>query len=72
VRRLGGTLRLVEGMVPLRIEAQGPVVRVIYPAPRGELILAQWLADGRLIWTLYGPPGFPADSLDRLRARVRE
>jgi hypothetical protein len=72
VRRLGGTLRLVEGMVPLRIEAQGSVVRVIYPADRGELILAQWLSDGRLIWTLSGLPGFPADSLDRLRARVRE
>jgi hypothetical protein len=72
VRRLGGTLRLVEGMVPLRIEAQGPMVRIIYPAARGELILAQWLSDGRLTWTLSGPPGFPADSLDRLRARVRE
>jgi hypothetical protein len=72
VRRLGGRLRLVEGLVPLRIEAQGSVVRVIYPADRGELILAQWLSDGRLIWTLSGPPGFPADSLDRLRVRVRE
>ncbi len=72
VRRLGGTLRLVEGLVPLRIEAQGSVVRVIYLADRGELILAQWLSDGRLIWTLSGPAGFPADSLDRLRARVRE
>ena len=72
VRRLGGTLRLVEGLVPLRIEAQGSMVRVIYPADRGELILGQWVSDGRLLWMLSGPPGFPADSLNRLRARVRE
>lgn len=72
VRRLGGSLRLVEGLVPLRIEAQGSMVRVIYPADRGELILGQWVSDGRLVWMLSGPPGFPADSLNRLRARVRE
>jgi hypothetical protein len=72
VRRLGGSLRLIDGMVPLRLEAQGPDVRVVYPAAQGELVLSQQLIDGRIVVRLLAPPGFPADSLARLRARVRE
>jgi hypothetical protein len=72
VRRLGGTLRLVDGLVPLRLEAQGPAVRVVYQAAQGELVLSQRLVDGRVVFELIAPPGFPADSLARLRARVRE
>jgi hypothetical protein len=72
VRRLGGSLRLVEGLVPLRLEAQGPTVRVVYAVAQGELVLSQQLVDGRIVAVLSGPPGFPADSLAKLRARVRE
>ncbi|HEV8612311.1 MAG TPA: zf-HC2 domain-containing protein [Gemmatimonadales bacterium] len=72
MRRLGGSLRLIDGMVPLRLEAQGPEVRLVYPAAQGELVLSQQLIDGRIVVRLIAPPGFPADSLARLRARVRQ
>ena len=72
LRRLNGSLRLIPGLIPIRLEAAGATVRVIYPAAGGELVLSQELRDGRLVVTLTAPPGFPADSLERLRARVRE
>jgi len=72
VRRLGGSLRLVEGLVPLRLEAQGQSIRVVYALGQGELVLSQQLIDGRVVFQLIAPPGFPADSLARLRARVQE
>jgi len=72
VRRLGGSLRLVDGLVPLRLEAQGQSIRVVYALAQGELVLAQRLIDGRVVFQLIAPPGFPADSLGKLRARVRE
>lgn len=70
--RLGGAMRLIEGLVPVRLEGQGVVVFVVYPVRGGELLLAQQRVDGRLEYRLIAPPDFPADSLERLRARVRE
>lgn len=72
LRRLDGSIRLIQGLIPIRLEAQGSEVRVVYPALQGELILHQELVNGRLVFRLTGPPGFPADSLERLRERVRE
>jgi putative zinc finger protein len=72
VRRLGGSLRQIDGLIPLRLEAQGPSVRVVYAVAQGELILSQQLIDGRVSYRLIAPAGFPADSLARLRARVRD
>lgn len=72
LRRLNGSLRLIDGLIALRLESQGPFVRVVYPTVQGELLLSQQLIDGRVVWTLLAPPGFPTDSLARLRARVRE
>lgn len=72
LRRLDGSIRLIPGLIPTRLEAAGSEVRVIYPTAQGELILRQELVNGRLVFRLSGPPGFPADSLERLRARVRE
>lgn len=69
--RLGGALRQIEGMVPVRLEVLEPDVRVVYPIAGGELILAQRLVDGRITYTLVAPSTFPVDSLERLRARVR-
>jgi hypothetical protein len=69
LQRLDGTIRLIPGLIPERLQAIGPVVQVVYP---GGLILAQELVDGRVIFRLTGPAGFPADSLERLRSRVRE
>jgi anti-sigma factor RsiW len=72
VGRLGGTLRLIDGLVPLRLELREPYVRVVYPAAQGELVLQQQLIDGRVVFQIIPPRGFPADSLTRLRARVKE
>ncbi len=72
LRRLNGSLRLIPGMVPIRLETQGPLVRVVYATAHGELVLSQSLRDGQIVFTLESPPGFPTDSLARLRARVRE
>jgi hypothetical protein len=72
MRRMGGTIRLIDGLVPLRLEGRADEVRVIYPTSRGELVLAQRLVDGRVTFELIGPPGFPSDSLRVLRDRVRE
>lgn len=72
LRRLSGTLRLIEGLVPVRLEVVGAEVRVVYPLASGELALEQWLVDGRVGYRLVAPSDFPTDSLERLRARVRE
>jgi len=71
-RLLNDTLRLIEGLVPVRLEVLGAEVRVVYPLVSGELALEQWLVDGRLSYRLVAPIDFPPDSLLRLRARVRE
>jgi hypothetical protein len=72
LRRLSGTLRLIEGLVPVRLEVVGTEVRVVYPLTSGELALEQWLVDGRVNYRLVAPRDFPTDSLERLRERVRE
>jgi len=69
---LGGSLRLINGMIPERLEILGRTVRVVYRTGSGELLLSQELVDGQVRFTLIAPPGFPADSLERLRGRVRE
>ncbi|MBA3575775.1 MAG: hypothetical protein H0W37_12645 [Pseudonocardiales bacterium] len=71
VRLLGGRLRLIEGLVPVRLEARGREVRVIYPLAQGELVLAQAVVDGVPIVRLTAPEGFPADSLAVLRRKVQ-
>ncbi|MEO5800498.1 MAG: zf-HC2 domain-containing protein [Gemmatimonadales bacterium] len=72
MRLLAGHIRLIDGAVPKRLEAQGSDVRVIYPLATGELVLLQRLMGGTITWKLIAPSGFPADSLTRLRALVRE
>jgi hypothetical protein len=72
ITRLGGTLRLVEGLVPIRVEALGPRIRVVYPLGRRELYLEQWRTADGVRWSLSAPGGLPADSLEQLKARVRE
>jgi len=72
VRKLGGSLRLIEGLLPERLETMGNAVRVVYLTGFGELVLSQQLDDGKVRYTLIAPRGFPSDSLEKLRARVRE
>lgn len=72
LRLLRGRIRLIDGLVPRRLEAKGIEVRVVYPLSDGELVLAQRLVAGSISWRLLAPTGFPADSLDQLRALVHE
>ena len=69
IELLGGRLKLIEGMVPARLEAMGRTVRVIYLIDEGDLVLAQVAAPDSVNWALSGP--LTADSLVQLRLRVR-
>lgn len=66
---LGGSLRLVDGLVPDRLEASATTVRVIYPLREGELVLEQRREGDSLRVSLRGP--LSRDSLAVLRGRVR-
>jgi hypothetical protein len=71
VRRLGGRIRLVDGLVPIRLEALGDTVRVAYRVERGrEIWLRQFRVGDTVAYTLLAPPDFPADSLASLTSRV--
>ena len=72
IRVLGGSLRLIDGMIPDRLEILGRTVRVVYRTGFGELLLSQELLNGIVRDTLLAPRDFPADSLERLRRRVRD
>ena len=69
VARMGGTLRLVDGLVPDRLEASTAIVRVIYPLQEGELVLEQRRLGDSISVALRGP--ISAESLAVLRRRVR-
>jgi hypothetical protein len=69
---MGGKLRLIDGLVPLRFEQVGGSVRVVYRLGEAEVRVVQSLVAGEVRLSLSGPPGFPADSLASLRRRVRE
>jgi hypothetical protein len=71
VRRLGGRIRLVDGLVPTRLDALGDTVRVTYRVGRGrDIQLRQFRVGETVAYTLLAPPDFPADSLARLTSRV--
>ena len=67
---LGGQLRLIDGMVPNRLEQVGTAVRVVYLLERGELFLEQRREADSLSVTLIGPTLSP-DSLGKLRQKIR-
>jgi len=68
IRQLAGSLRLIEGLVPDRLEAAGGRIRVVYP---GGIVLEQWRDADSVAVALRGPAGLAADSLARLAARIR-
>ena len=67
---LGGQLRLIDGMVPIRLEMVGSAVRVVYPLERGELVLEQRREADSLAVVLIGPT-LSSDSLGKLRQKIR-
>ena len=69
VELLGGRIKLIEGMVPSRLEASGRVVRVIYVIDEGDLVLAEVAGSDSVNWSLSGP--LSTDSLEALRRRVK-
>lgn len=66
---VGGRLRMIEGMVPDRLETLGQRVLVIYRMATGELVLEQWRDADTIAVRLRGPIG--ADSLAGLLRRVK-
>lgn len=70
MRLLGGSIKLIDGMIPEHLEAAGDEVRVVYQVFWGELILSQRREGDRIEWDLIAPAGFPADSLAVLRSRL--
>lgn len=71
MRLLGGSIKLIDGMVPHRLDAAGNEVMVVYRVAQGELFLSQHRDGALLEWNLTAPPGFPTDSLAVLRTRVK-
>jgi hypothetical protein len=68
---LGGSLRLIDGLIPDRLEASASTVRVIYPMMSGELVLEQRRDADSVVVSLTGPSGLSPDSLAVLRSRIR-
>ena len=68
---LGGSIKLIDGLVPQRLDAAGNQVTVVYRLFWGELLLTQRREGERLEWDLVAPRGLPADSLTVLRGKVR-
>jgi hypothetical protein len=68
---LGGSIKLIDGMVPQRLDASGDEVMVVYRVRQGELLLVQRRVSDSLAWRLAAPPGFPGDSLRVLRGKVK-
>lgn len=72
MRLTGGRLRFIDRMIPQRLEARGAEVRVVYLVTEGELVLIQQLVNGVPVVRIVAPRGFPADSVARLEAMVRD
>lgn len=72
MRRLGGSIRLIDGLVPARLVGVGGSVQVEYPTSLGTVLLIQRSGPDTLLWRLQGPEEFPEDSLEVLRRRVRD
>ena len=68
---LGGSIRLVDGLTPVRFELAGDVVRVVYETSFGRLILEQWRAANVVSHRLIAPRAAPADSVSAWAERVR-
>ena len=71
IETLGGSIRLVDGLTPVRYELTGDVVRVVYETGTGLLILEQWRAGNVVSHRLIAPRGAPEDSVSAWTERVR-
>ncbi|MEO8449597.1 MAG: zf-HC2 domain-containing protein [Gemmatimonadota bacterium] len=71
LRTLGGSIKLVDGLMPRSFELVADRIRVIYPMSWGPLVLEEWRQAGELRYRLIPPAGMSADSLAVLAARIR-
>jgi hypothetical protein len=71
LERLGGIIRLIEGMIPERVVALGERVRVIYRAADGDIVLEQARQGDSVAVRLITPPSVDEDSAAVLRRRIR-
>ncbi len=71
IKTLGGSIKLVDGLVAEHYEQQGPVVRVVYRLPWGPLVLEQRRLETGLQFQLIPPSGAPADSVIAWRQRIK-
>lgn len=71
IKLLGGSIRLVEGLVPVRYEQEGTAVRVVYETTWGPLFLNQWRGGAGLTHRLLAFPGTPKDSVTAWSERIR-
>lgn len=69
VALLGGQIRLIDGLVPNRLEVIGRAVRVIYALQGGEVVLEQ-RRDADSITVVLTAPWLAADSLGKLREKI--
>ena len=71
IQLLGGSIRLVDGLVPRRVELADTLVRVHYGTGAGEVVLEQWREGDTIRTRLVTPPGTPADSIAAWSRRIR-
>lgn len=71
IRILGGSLRLVEGLVPARIELADSLVRVHYATAVGGFVLEEWREGDRIQTRVRAGPGTPRDSILAWSRRIR-
>jgi len=71
VKLLGGSLRLVDGWRPIRIEIVEGRVRVHYRTGFGPAVLEEWRAGDSVATKLLAPPAAPADSVAAWVGRIR-
>ena len=71
IEALGGSIRLVDGLTPVRFERIGGVVRVVYETSFGLMILEQWRAANVVSHRLIAPRSAPVDSVSAWTERIR-
>ena len=71
IATLGGSIRLVDGLTPVRFEQIGDVVRVVYETSFGLMILEQWRAANVVSHRLIAPRSAPVDSVSAWAERIR-
>ena len=71
LRTLGGSIKLIDGLLPQRFDLVGSRIRVVYPMSWGPLVLEEWREAGVLQYRLIPPVGMSTDSLAVIATRIK-